>query len=157
MPSSRGEGAAQGRARLLPDDNFEPSERLFRRFSPENYSAGVLAPDAIPFPDFSVNREKYSQRPEDVLHPNYPGSGIAAFTVGDVPSSLPSKGGGADYEFKVKHRPTESNHAHSEVWCCRNGQHLKKKRSQTNIPPEVQFSFRMLLLKRVTIVRKPMG
>lgn len=60
-------------ARLLragrpEDQDFSPDERLFRAvaagrdISPE----GKLLPSAVPFPDASFNREKYS-KPRDVL------------------------------------------------------------------------------------------
>ncbi len=101
----------------------------------------------------SVNREKYSNRPEDVLHPRYPGNGIAAFRVGDIPSPLRSDQR-VEYEFRVKHRPRKRNRAHSEVWCWRANEHLGV---EADIPLVVQFIFRMLLRRAMVIIRNPTG
>jgi hypothetical protein len=150
VPSSHGEGAPKGRAPRLPDNEFEPSERLFRRFSPLSYSEGELAVDAIRFPDMSVNREKYS-KPEQVLEPAWPTWGILAFEVEEVPSPICSDDGDT-YEFRVQHVPTWDNDAHSEVRCYHGDQHVSKGK---RIPATVKQQFRMLLLRAIVILRKP--
>ena len=38
-----------------PDPHFDPDERLFRRFRPEDVEGNTVAVDAIELPDMSVN------------------------------------------------------------------------------------------------------
>lgn len=69
------------------DPEFAPNERLFRAVARRDLTAdGFLLPTAFEFPDFSVNREKYSE-PGDVILLR-PAHGIAAFGVQDVPDEL---------------------------------------------------------------------
>lgn len=72
----------------------------------------MLTNDQIRFPDFSVNRGKYSS-PRDVLRPTDTGWGVATFLVRDIPPTLTH--GTTQYDFKVIHLPESTNYAHSEV------------------------------------------
>ncbi len=70
---------------MHPDNNFTPDEPLYLRLSPDGWVPEFAAQRKIPlnevrFPDFSVNRGKYSE-PEDVLHPS-------CRTMGSLPSGL---------------------------------------------------------------------
>lgn len=137
--------AAEQATPLAPDPEFEDSERLFRRIHPEHFMEGVLADAFLPFPSFSVNREKYSQ-PEDVIR-DHPTFGIAAFAVGDIPPELEGEPGQA-FRFGVEHAPLPDNYAHSEVHSYQNGAKAKPSRI-------VRKRFRDLLRQRATIMRRP--
>ena len=66
-------------------------------------------PSAIRFPDFSVNREEFSE-PEDVLLHNYPdclGWGIAAFRVKDLPLPVQTEKN-TEYIFFIFCQPRET-------------------------------------------------
>ncbi len=95
------EHAAEQAAPLVPDPAFADTERLFRRIHPDHLLDGVLADAFLPFPSFSVNREKYS-RPEDVIR-DQPAFGIAAFAVGDISPELESETG-QTFRFGVRTR-----------------------------------------------------
>lgn len=66
------------------DENFDRAEKLYYRCQDQHVYGQRLLPQAIRFPNFSVNRSKYSE-PEDVLIPSYQDWGISTFSVGDLP------------------------------------------------------------------------
>ena len=125
----------QGRA---IDPEFAPGESLYLRYSPQIEATEDLPASAmaIRFPDFSVNRGKYSE-PEDVLIPNWPDFGIAAFRVRDVPTSV--SGRGIVYEFKVEHDPLELNYAHSEVRTYKDGKRRREVKLRSQRRPLGRF------------------
>jgi hypothetical protein len=127
-----------------PDPEFEASERLFRRLHPDHLVSGFLIDAFLPFPAFSVNREKYSH-PEDVVR-DHPHFGIAAFSVGDIPERLDSEG--QIFRFGVEHAPLPDNYAHSEVYSHLDGVPAK--------PPRiVRKRFRDLLRRRTVVLKEP--
>jgi len=130
---------------LLPDPEFEASERLFRRLHPDHFVGGVITDAFLPFPSFSVNREKYSH-PQEVLreHPRY---GIAAFAVGDIPERLDADPGQI-YRFGVEHVPLPDNYAHSEVHSFRDG-------AKAEPPRIVRKKFRDLLRRQTVVLKEP--
>jgi hypothetical protein len=129
----------------LPDPEFEASEHLFRRLHPDHFVRGAITDAFLPFPSFSVNREKYSQ-PEDVLreHPHY---GIAAFAVGDIPESLDTESGQV-YWFGVEHVPLIDNYAHSEV-------HSFHDEVKAEPPRVLRKKFRDLLRRQTVVLKEP--
>ena len=66
---------------------FDPHESLFQRFDKLIENSDHLYPAQVRFPDFSVNRERFSE-PEDVLLPNFFDWGIAAFNYEDIPGEF---------------------------------------------------------------------
>lgn len=134
------------------DNEFAPSERLFLRLHPEHFSNRHTDPPrvlvgAVRFPDFSVNRGKYSE-PEDVLAPHWPKWGISAFRVDHVPPSL-SWEDGRTYDFRVEHVPEEHNYAHSEVRTYKDGE-------RGHEPNKVlKMKFRAILAERMEILKEP--
>jgi hypothetical protein len=143
-----------------PDDQeFEPTEELYHRCKegstyedPAQPSAWRLKPSALRSPDFSVNRQKYSQ-PEDVLLPTYQGWGVAAFAVGDVPASISSPGQ-VGFEFRVEHVPEEENYAHSEIRTYRGERRIL---ASSKVPDTVKSLFRQRLSERSRIIIHPAG
>ena len=112
---------------------------------------GRLLPTAIKFPDFSVNREKYSG-PRDLLIPPWLAWGVAAFTVADVPPSL-CNSEGTEFQFAVEHDPMGDNFAHSAVRCYRampNVGRVCREPSNT-----VKVEFRILLSEATRVIIEP--
>jgi hypothetical protein len=141
------------------DQEFEPSEELYHRCTegstyedPVQPNLWRLKPSALRSPDFSVNRQKYSQ-PEDVLLPNYQGWGVVSFTVGDVPASIASQGQ-VVFDFRVEHVPDEDNYAHSEVRTFRGGQRVL---ASSKVPETVKSLFRQRLSERTRVIIHPEG
>ena len=139
------------------DDNFDSEEKLFHRFTSMQKAEYVFYPASIRFPDFSVNREKYSE-PKDVLlheYPKYLDWGIASFKVDDIPKSEIT-GEGTDnetvYKFKPVHVPEDENYSHSEVRTLKNGEYSKDMSVSSKT---VKLRFRIKLGKRINIERKP--
>ncbi|MBE7561102.1 hypothetical protein HS125_20000 [bacterium] len=133
------------------DPEFLPSERLFFRIKSSQLVEGQVAPEAIRFPRFSVNREKYN-RPADVLVPDWPDWGVAAFKYEDVPDKPWSAVGSPhEFTFRVEHDPLPHNYAHSELRAYRNREHSEK----IDVPKTVKKAFRQELAARVVVLRVP--
>ncbi len=131
------------------DPIFAPSEDLYYRCQLEHVLENRLLPTALRFPDFSVNRAKYSQ-PEDVLVPSYVLWGIAAFKVEDLPSERQSDAN-TFYTWNVVHDPNEDNYAHSEVRTYKNGHYGK----DLNVSKMIKKEFRQILSDRARILKYP--
>ena len=132
------------------DPEFTPTEQLYRRCTVNEADNNRLFPSEIKFcPDWSVNREKYSQ-PQDVLYPGYDELGVAAFQVGDIPAGMLS-GGNTDFRWDAQHQPLEDNYAHSELWTYKNGEHHTK----SDMPSGVKKYFRTTLSERARIIYPP--
>ena len=126
------------------DPAFAPDERLFRRLSPRAFEQGLICDAAIPFPAFSVNREKYSEA-EDVRQ-GHPDHGIFAFEVRAIPDQVE----GSPYHFGVEHVPEEDNYSHSEVRT-----YLEGQPSEREPPKSVRKLFRQRLLASCTLIAPP--
>jgi len=131
------------------DSEFEPSEDLYYRCQAQHITDSRLLPTALRFPDFSVNRAKYSL-PEDVLIPDYQTWGIAAFRVEDIPSEQKSDAN-TTYTWEVVHDPNEDNYAYSEVRTYKNGHYAKN----LDVSKTVKKIFRQILGDRARIVKCP--
>lgn len=143
------------------DPVFEPTEPLFSRCAKKDIiegdenSADVLSSIAVRFPDFSVNRGKYSE-PEDVLIPSvgepldkYAQMGIVKFTVGTA--TWEHKPDQVKYEMRVEHNPDEHNYSHSEVKTYKNGVYD----SGVKINNTIKKEYRARLARGAEIVRRP--
>ena len=129
------------------DPNFLPLERLFFRIKTSQLVEGRVGPEAIRFPKFSVNREKYSQA-SDVLLPAWPDWGIAAFKYADVPDKPWNAPGSAyQFTFRVEHDPLPMNYAHSELRAYRSEEHSAK----IDVPNTIKKAFRQELAARVVV------
>jgi hypothetical protein len=139
------------------DSEFLPDEILYLRILREhidNLDATEVVEDlrlalmAIRYPDFSVNRQKYSE-PEDVIF-GLAGWGIAHFKVEHVPPTVEGEQG-STCEFKVEHVPEPDNYSHSEVRAYKNGQHDRKMK----LPTTVKSVYRQKLAEKARILLKP--
>ncbi len=131
------------------DSYFEEDELLYNRCRLEHVDGERLLPTGIRFPDWSVNRGKYSE-PEDVLIPEYWDWGIAQFEVSSVPKSL-NLPGNTQFEFRVEHDPLENNYSHSEVRTYKDGNHHRK----LEVNKTVKKQFRQILSDRTLLIRQP--
>lgn len=129
------------------DPVFEPTEPLYKRFSPAEFVPGSSI--SVRFPEFSVNRGKYSE-PEWVLLPQWLDYGIVVFLVRDVPAEMTSEGG-VRYTFIVAHAPLEDNYAHSEIRALKEGRHVPR----LDVPKTLKKKFRQILAERWRIYRQP--
>lgn len=131
------------------DPDFDQKEKLYHRFKQlQKASNGKFYPASIRFPDFSVNRERYSE-PEDVLHPNYKGWGIVSFKVEELPEPIKIREGDKNettYTFGPVHDPLEENFAHSEVRTYKNGQYSENMNVSNK---EVKTQFRIHLANKL--------
>ena len=109
---------------------------------------GTVSDASIPSPAFSVDREKYRIHPADMLV-SFPGQGIAAFRVEDIPAAITSDDG-RRYDFGVEHRPVADNYAHSEVHTYHGGEKLDDVGREP--PRQVRKKFRDLLRQKVEIL-----
>ena len=134
---------------------FDPQERLFQRFDKLIEEGGHLYPAQVRFPDFSVNRERFSE-PEDVLLPIYLDWGIVAFKVEDIPGEKVTGAGTSKetvYTFIIVHVPQLENYSHSEVRTRKNGVYNKKFRIESK---GVKRYFRYILSERLETLRDPL-
>ena len=131
-----------------PDSHFDPTERLYRRIPRRDVEDGAVSDASIPSPAFSVDREKYRLNPADMLV-SFPGQGIAAFRVEDIPAEIVSDDG-RHYGFGVEHRPVPDNYAHSEVHTYHSGERLDDLGGEP--PRQVRKKFRDLLRQKIVIL-----
>jgi hypothetical protein len=141
-----------------PDPHFAANELLYRRYRRDHLVNGQLRPqDFGPLPGVSVNRQKYSNCPEDVLHPDCANRrldntwGILSFTVGSVENGGPFKHEGSDtqYEFYLRHDPGPLCKPHSEIWC----RDARSKEDVANPSRTVRNLFRLQLSRLINVVR----
>ncbi|MBW4444358.1 MAG: hypothetical protein KME10_24695 [Plectolyngbya sp. WJT66-NPBG17] len=131
------------------DPEFEDDELLYNRCQALHVAEQRLLPTGIKFPDWSVNRSKYSE-PDDVLIPTYLDWGIVEFQVDSVPKKLESLGN-VVFEFKVEHDPVDDNYSHSEVRTYKEGIHHKN----VEVNKTVKKQFRQMLSDRTRLIRSP--
>ncbi len=139
------------------DNNFESNELLYRRFCPDEVLGDRLAPDSIKFPDWSVNRQKFSE-PEDVKFPSgsdtaYLCCGVVEFRVGDIPSKVDEEG---IFTFRVEHKPELDNYSHSELVTYKNGVSGKETKN-FNVSKTIKKRFRTILSDRTKIISQPIS
>lgn len=99
------------------DDDFQPTEKLFIRFTKEQVSGDgfVLPMSAFPnFPNTSVNRSKYGEA-EDVLIPVYLDWGIAACECCGLDTDEVFAGDNEVIQLIPKHKPLPTNYPHTEI------------------------------------------
>jgi len=119
-----------------------------------------IKPANIPFPNQSVNRQKYS-KPKDVLLPSMEAKtkewifwGVARVFVRDIPEDMKTQGSAkakeVSYEFCVVHDPENDNYSHSEIRVKKDGAEVKKVNSQ-----KIKKAYRTDLSFKSKIIIKP--
>jgi hypothetical protein len=129
---------------------------LYRRYAKAHLTNGQLrSQDFRPLPGVSVNRQKYSNSPRDVLHVdcaerNVTGWGILDFRVDDVTSGDFGLEGAQDrFEFYLKHDPKKMCKAHSEIFC-------RNTETKLDVEPSkrIRNLFRIALSLRLNVILK---
>ncbi len=139
------------------DSNFDPNEKLYRRFPSHwfNREQNRVLPPAFSLPNCSVNREKYSQPQDVLLHRascpthNCLNWGVASFQVNDIPPHISSSEG--NYNLGVVHDPCEYNYSHSEIRAYHHGQ----DNETTNIKNIIKKKFRTALSQKARAIIFP--
>lgn len=134
---------------------FKPDENMFQRFNELLRVGDNLYPNAIRFPVFSVNRERFSE-PEDVLYHDYPkclAQGVSAFKAKDIPTQLSVYDNNSKtnniYDFCVWHDPREENYSHSEVRGYKNDNEARR------VAKTVKKRFKIKLSEKISIIKDP--
>lgn len=139
------------------NNSFTKEEKLYRRIPPDAiHSNGEISPACLSLYDMSLNRERYSKSPEDVLYniengEHFLSSEILEIGVGSI--ELPRYPHPNDenrvYTFKMKHEPEECMYPHSVLKIILNHNEIKSKK---DIPPTLRALFREHLRKKGTVV-----
>jgi hypothetical protein len=110
-----------------PDSQFEDSEFLYRRIANGYERRDLIAAFNLKSGE-SVNRQKYSRYPEDVLFNivdgnHHVGSTILAFEVRQVRQQFPQPGSNqvVTYSFRLEHKPEDCMYPHCEIEVWENG------------------------------------
>ena len=133
-------------------DFSQQEERLFIRFNELKAVGGNLYPASIGFPNFSTNRERFSE-PEDVLlanYPNYLNWGIAAFRIEDIPGDI-STSEETTYSFVPLHDPEPYNYSHTEMRTEKNGIYQEGVKIKSS---KVKREFRYKLSEKINIIKQ---
>jgi len=107
------------------DQDFSPSELMYRRYLQDDFEGESFRPARFSFPP-SLNRQRYSE-PEDVIFSEtgeFDDCGVLECSVEQLSVRLLDDRN-VEYGFVPVHRPEENNYSHSEIWA---------KSSQSNAP-----------------------
>lgn len=134
------------------DNDFRPTDWLYRRCVKEDVEGDKLLPARIRYDDTSVNWSKYSW-PWDVIF-DYPGQGVARWSVGDLPRGLPENPPPKQkiemHDFKPEHAPLCDNYSHTEIRVDRAGQRIERLSSEM-----VKKQFRTIMGDRSLVLIFP--
>jgi hypothetical protein len=136
-----------------PKVDIDPTERLFRRVSPDDWGEPHPEVDALDIPDMSVNRGRPIGEPIWVLleSDEYSDWGIVYFVAGEIPSRM-SHSDGSEFTFQTVHVPLEENYPHSEIWAYKNGERSQAKRL---FDRDFSLRWRNALLQRTRVFLRP--
>lgn len=141
----------------MPDPVFADTEILFRRFRPDDFDAGSVAPEAFELPDMSVSREKYGPPGWLLLDDDFSGWGVGAFYVEDIPrgEQLLHRGVIA-YVLVPEHIPLRHNYPHSEVRIYRDDARICRENGNVDrLEPEFHLRWRERLSQASWIAIQP--
>lgn len=141
-----------------PDQQFDENELLYRRVPPSAWGSNdEIDVAAVPLPDISTMRQKFTLDPQWVLIDTVGGYdfrewGIVSVPVGGIPR-IAHEAGASTCTFSAVHMPEDDNYPHTEIQAFdAAGAHLT---DQATIPPELHLNFRERLLWKVRVVRRP--
>jgi hypothetical protein len=126
------------------DQDFADTERLFRRFRPEDFDGGEIAPEAFELPDMSVSREKFGPPQWLLLDEACEGWGVASFQVQDIPRDRAMVHVGViAYILRPEHVPLRNNYPHSEIRIYRNSERICRENNNIHLlDPEFHIRWR---------------
>jgi hypothetical protein len=142
------------------DQQFADGELLYRRV-PENIAliGQLVPPEAFTTRSMSVNRERYSNAPEDVLYNvedgrHYTTWGVVAFTVGLVRSLSRMHPQIKNMVFTLApvHAPIRCMYPHTEIEVRGNGERLGEIK-----PASVRTWIKSRIAEGSTVTRRPAG
>ncbi len=143
------------------DPHFADDEILYRRFRPEDFDGGEVAPEAFELPDMSVNRQKYGPPKWLLLDEAFAHWGVAGFRVEDIPRDREMLHAGViAYVLRPEHAPEKHNYPHSEVRIFCDGIHIcRDQRNLHLLEPEFHLRWRehLSMASRVAIPPKDVG
>ena len=147
-----------------PDVIFSTDETLYFRCKRDwlDNNGQKIKPANIPFPNQSVNRQKYS-KPKDVLIPNDEDKtkqwifwGVARVFVREIPEGKETQGSTSSkkisYKFGVAHDPEDDNYGHSEIRVYKDGVEARKVNSQgvkKAYRTDLSFKSRLIVKPRI--------
>lgn len=158
----------------IKDPIFSDDEKIYRRFTTpgdiDDWKKSKLTGESIsasifPVDDDSVNRGKYSKKPEDVLYntreqdqgAHYVNHGILYFTVSKfqrlsikTKEPIRSNNNVVDFTFHLEHKPEACMYPHTEIWILRNG-----KKADIRSPKSVRALVRDELFEIVDVYKYP--
>jgi hypothetical protein len=145
--------APQTTGERLAEDEFQPLEKLYRRYLDYHFEDGELDPSAIRFNEPpSVLRSQFSE-PADALHANCAeGQEVTKYGVLSMPHTAVNQDHraqtGADFSFCAVHDPLPACYAHSEIRCT-----TSKDGRRAHIEPtkDVRDKFRVKLAKALSV------
>lgn len=140
-----------------PDPVFADTEILFRRFRPDDFDAGGVAPEAFELPDMSVNREKYGPSEWLLLDDGFADWGVGAFYVEDIPRDEELLHRGViTYVLRPEHVPLRCNFPHSEVRVFRDNARICRENNNLYLlEPEFHLRWRERLSQASWIAIQP--
>jgi len=141
--------------------HFDDGEKIYRRLAPEHLEGNRVVEAAFDSYDTSVNREKYSQDPGDVLFNIVDGNhyrhwGVAWLRVSEIEILRlphPVLGDEKIHTFKLMHQPEECMYPHSEMSVRQGDKTLTKRPKSGKV--RTQLKERLSLLSKVAIRPTP--
>jgi hypothetical protein len=144
-----------------PDIHFTDNEKLFRRFAQTEQNQptikdGKLTHASLSLKEMSVNREKYSREPQDVLYniktgEHFLAHGICIFESGKVTAlnythpALPKV-----YRLQLVHEPEPCMYPHSVIAILENGIRIREIK-----PSSIKTALRDDLIEQAEIIVLP--
>lgn len=138
---------------------FHDKERLFRRFRPDHWEDGGVAPEAFELPSMSVNRELLGPPEWTKIdeHDYFVTWGVASFRVDEIPrdESLLHQGV-VVYHLRPEHGPLKYNYPHTEVSVFRENLQISiANRNVELLDPEFRLRWRERLSQLAHVIIQP--
>jgi len=134
------------------DQVFTPTELLYRRLRPDHCAGGKIGIDAMPLPNISTMREKYTLSVDWVLLPaggrTFEGWGVGAIPVERIPDAV-HHAGIQTYTLKAVHVPIAPCYPHSEIQAFDKGKQVTRE----TLSPEIHLRLRQRLKVSMHLVR----
>ena len=142
-----------------PENVFAAEESVYRRFKPElKLELSEDHYEIFTTRRMSVNRERYSARPEDVLFnvdgpPHFDSWGVAALEVEGIQSirvQHPDPKQRIEYTLKVRHKPERCMYPHCEIEVFANGEPVPEIK-----PSSVKTKIKSAMANACQVVKAP--
>jgi len=139
--------------------HFNVEELLYRRFHPDHWEDGGVAPEAFGLPNMSANRSTLGSVHWAILTEDdaFVTWGVAAFRVKEIPHGVEMMHlGHIIFTFRPEHVPLRKNYPHSEVWVYRDQVHISHSNKNTHLlDPEFHLRWRERLSQVAKVIIQP--